>query len=225
MKPKASAQAANLSHAHDRSLAKRAKRGGTRGRPRSFDPEEVLDAMLRLFATHGFEGVTLPMMEEATGLTRPSLYRFFGDKEEVFLKAIDLHASRSAMMSPDIVGRAESLAQGIHDILVVTARGMTDPDRSPGCMILAGSLAGRPEHGPLIDEVAARRERYLEDLTRHLGRWLPLGPAVLVARSILAVMQGIAIQAQDGGTRKELEEVARFTAQGLAAGLTALLVD
>jgi AcrR family transcriptional regulator len=85
----------------------RAKRGWTPGRPRSFDPDEALDAILRLFAAHGYEGVTLPMMEEATGLSRPSLYWFFGPKDEVFVKAIDLHASRSAMMSPENVGRVE----------------------------------------------------------------------------------------------------------------------
>ncbi|MEM9282965.1 MAG: TetR/AcrR family transcriptional regulator [Verrucomicrobiota bacterium] len=58
------------------------------GRPKAFDPSEVLRAALQVFWTKGFEATSVSDLTEATGLGRQSLYNEFGDKERLFAEAI-----------------------------------------------------------------------------------------------------------------------------------------
>ena len=61
------------------------------GRPREFDVEEALSAALKVFWRKGYEGASLTDLTEAMGITRPSLYCAFGNKEALFKKALDLY--------------------------------------------------------------------------------------------------------------------------------------
>ena len=52
--------------------------------PSKVDDAELLDRLIQVFRTYGFEGASLSRISEATGLQRASLYhRFPGGKEEM----------------------------------------------------------------------------------------------------------------------------------------------
>ena len=63
----------------------------TRGRPREFCLDAALAAALRVFWSKGYGGASLTDLTEAMGVTRPSLYSAFGNKEALFRKALDLY--------------------------------------------------------------------------------------------------------------------------------------
>ena len=46
---------------------------------------------LHVFWSKGYEGASLTDLTEAMGITRPSLYAAFGNKESLFRKALDLY--------------------------------------------------------------------------------------------------------------------------------------
>lgn len=62
------------------------------GRPRSFDTEQALDAAVKAFLVHGYEGATLDHLTAAMGIGRPSLYAAFGDKRQLFGRALQRYA-------------------------------------------------------------------------------------------------------------------------------------
>ena len=62
-----------------------------RGRPREFCVDQALAKALRVFWEKGYDGTSLNDLTEAMGITRPSLYAAFGNKESLFRKALDLY--------------------------------------------------------------------------------------------------------------------------------------
>src|SRR5215210_3872796 len=66
------------------------------GRPRSFDESAVLDQAVELFWSRGYEGTSMADLEEHLGIGRQSLYNAFGDKQDLFLRALERYATRGA---------------------------------------------------------------------------------------------------------------------------------
>lgn len=64
-----------------------------RGRPRSFDRDEALDAAVLVFWGKGYDGSSIEDLTRAMGINRPSLYSTFGNKRDLFIEAIDRYAA------------------------------------------------------------------------------------------------------------------------------------
>src|SRR5690606_10983188 len=89
-----------------------------RGRPREFDPDQALASALGVFWSKGYEGTSMTDLTEAMGITKPSLYAAFGNKEALFSRALDLYEREKlayigeAMAAPTTKGVAEKLLRG-----------------------------------------------------------------------------------------------------------------
>ena len=66
------------------------------GRPRGFDEDAALDAAMRLFWQQGYEATGVADLTKAMGITTPSLYTAFGNKDELFRRAVDRYVSGPA---------------------------------------------------------------------------------------------------------------------------------
>jgi len=182
------------------------------GRPRAFDIEKALDEALLVFWRKGYEGTSLPDLTRAMGINRPSLYAAFGNKEQLFRKALDRYIAgpaahvRAALDEPTARAVAERLLYGNIQLL-------TKPGNPPGCLAVQAALACGAEGDCIRRELIARRAASEAALRRRFRRALREGdlaagadPAAL-ARYITTVAQGMAVQAAGGATRKELQQV------------------
>jgi AcrR family transcriptional regulator len=61
---------------------------------RQFDADLALDRALQVFWARGYEGAALPELTRAMGINRPSLYSAFGNKEQLFRKALEHYQAR-----------------------------------------------------------------------------------------------------------------------------------
>ncbi len=66
-----------------------AKEERSRGRPRRFDEEAVLDALTDLFWDKGYEATSMNDILKVSGLNRSSLYNTFGSKKNLFRRILD----------------------------------------------------------------------------------------------------------------------------------------
>ena len=66
------------------------------GRPQAFNPEEALDRAIEMFWAHGYEGVDVTGLRERN-VTKPALYRAFGDKPTLLLKAVERYARATVL--------------------------------------------------------------------------------------------------------------------------------
>lgn len=57
-------------------------------RPRSFEPDTALHAIKDVFWRKGYEATSMRDIEAETGLNKQSLYRLFGDKRGMYLRAL-----------------------------------------------------------------------------------------------------------------------------------------
>ena len=66
--------------------------------------ETIISKALELFAVQGYEGVSVNEICEAAGITKPTLYYYFGNKEGVFNAVIRDHYERlNAIISKNAV--------------------------------------------------------------------------------------------------------------------------
>ena len=193
-----------------------------KGRPREFDIDEALDRALRVFWRRGYEGATLPDLTEAMGINRPSLYAAFGCKEELFRKALDRYVEgpaafvREALNEPTARAVAERLLGGTIDLV-------TDRRNPRGCLIVQGALACGETAESVRQEVAARRvagevavrERF--ERARADGDLPAKADAADLARYVVTVMRGMAVQGAGGASRENLRRVAELALQAWPA--------
>jgi TetR/AcrR family transcriptional regulator, transcriptional repressor for nem operon len=69
------------------------------GRTKLFSDDEVINNVADVFATHGYGGTSISMLTDATGLGKQSLYNSFGDKQSLYLKAVDCATERYGEVS------------------------------------------------------------------------------------------------------------------------------
>lgn len=184
----------------------------TRGRPREFDPDKALASALRVFWLHGYEGASMAELTEAMGITKPSLYACFGNKEALFKKALDLYEKEklsyvgTALEAPTARGVAERLLTGA----LKTHCGGSDPQ---GCLGVISMVACTTEAASIRDHVIARRASSEAALVERLERAKAEGDlpdavdAKALAQCLLTVLQGLAVKAQGGTCRKDLQGV------------------
>src|ERR1700754_2125583 len=104
-------------------------------RPRKFDETEVVAAARDEFWTRGSAGTSLDDLTAATGLGRGSLYGAFGDKHELFLRALDDYCGNvSARVHADLRDGQGSA----YERLVGHIRAMANPSAAQarrGCLM------------------------------------------------------------------------------------------
>ncbi len=177
------------------------------GRPRGFDREAALDTAMRLFWRHGYEGVSFQQLTAVLGIAAPSLYAAFGNKEALYREALDRYSDMRGASDLSFMDESLSLREAVRLLLDGTAQGLLDPKGEIGCMLNTGMIASHPDHADLAHELAQRRAAFRQLLAAKIRHWVSPARANRLSRFIVAVMQGLAIQARDGYSLKDLRDV------------------
>lgn len=172
---------------------------------------------MRLFWRHGYEGVSIGDLTKEIGIAPPSLYAAFGSKAGLYREALDRYEEAFGCLNLTAVSSATSLAEAVRVLLEGAVRAVTQRDLERGCMISSGMIACHPDHATLARDAAARREAMCDRIAQALQPFAGLDEVRRLARHLAAVMQGISIQARDGATPAELQDIIEDVVSGVAA--------
>jgi AcrR family transcriptional regulator len=190
-----------------------------RGRPRNFDKAAALDAALKLFWRHGYEGTSMAMLTEAIGVNVASLYGAFGNKESLFVHCVEryselngdlYHESLKKKTARDV---AHSILEG--EVELVTRRGTPD-----GCLMIQGALTTSPDAEKIrqmMVQMRAMAQKWIADRFRQAvveGDLPPDADPAALACYLMTINSGLAVQAKSGVGKKQLLKVVELAMRG-----------
>ena len=180
-------------------------------RTKSFDPDAVLDKAVEVFWSRGFEAASVEDLVAGTGINRASLYGTFGDKKDLFLKAIDRYNDHSSIKATaETTAPVREVLENLFDGLIKRS---TD-GRYAGCLI-TNTVA---EFGSSDPDILARVRSSLAERENALDRLLRRGqeegdvPADADirarARHLLSTIQGIQVISKINPDPRALQKIA-----------------
>jgi AcrR family transcriptional regulator len=179
------------------------------GRPRSFDTDEALEHAMRVFWGQGYEGASLTDLTHAMGITRTSMYAAIGNKEDLFRKALERYTE-----GPASYGARALEEPTARQVAAAFLNGSVRATTRPGRLGVQGALAAGDPGSDARDALIAWRNEHtslLRDRFRQAvdeGDLPPDADPELLARYLMTVANGIAVQAAGGTAHDDLQQVA-----------------
>jgi AcrR family transcriptional regulator len=190
------------------------KQPARRGRPRLYDPDVALSRAIDVFWELGYAATSLDDLCAAMGMNRPSLYAAFGDKHQLFVRALGRYqeVARARFLTTLAADRPllPSLRQYFKGTLDRAFARETGPR---GCFMMSVATMEAAQD-PAIRSVVAAAMRALdagfEERFRVAIRQGELGRSadpVALARLASGLVHTLSVRARAGEARPTLEGI------------------
>lgn len=175
---------------------------------------------MQVFWKQGYDATSLKDLTDAMGISPPSLYAAFGNKQALFLEAVSSYAAthgayiQRALQEP-------TAAEAIERLLRTAAKLFSDPKVPSGCFIVLGALNCTPASAEVEDELRKMRRdterRVLERLRtgQEEGDLADDADPRAIAAFVSLMLNGMSIKARDGAKKRELDRMVDIALCGL----------
>ncbi|WP_413742884.1 TetR/AcrR family transcriptional regulator [Sodalis sp. RH15] len=180
------------------------------GRPREFDIDAAIDAVVPLFRERGFSSASITDISAAMQLSAGSIYKAFGDKRELFFRAFHRYTSTRHVQ---LQKRLETETMGfdkLRAMLIFYAETSHGEEGRRGCLVAASAIELATFDSAMADLVTSalhRVESTLRGLIR-LGQSdgsIPAGiDTEATACLLLSMLQGFRVIGKAGRARPEM---------------------
>jgi AcrR family transcriptional regulator len=181
-----------------------------RGRPLSFDRDAALERAMHVFWERGYEAASINELTSAMGITPPSLYTAFGDKERLFLEAIERYGKGPGGFGQRALAEEPSARGAIQRLLEEAATELTQSCHPLGCMMVMATANCSVAAEHVQTALAKRRALAVGTMQARLQRGIDEGElpastdAEALANFYATVYQGMSMQAKDGASKASL---------------------
>ena len=171
---------------------------------------------MHVFWERGYEAASVADLTAAMGITPPSLYTAFGDKEHLFLEAIEAYGKGPGGFGARALAEEPTARQAVQRLLEEGAVELTRDCQPHGCMMVTATTNCSVAAEHIQAALAKRRALYVKDMQHRIQRGIDKGElppgtdAYDLANFYTMVYQGMSMQAKDGASRESLLASARM---------------
>ncbi|MFA3791324.1 TetR/AcrR family transcriptional regulator [Aliiglaciecola sp. SL4] len=179
----------------------------TRGRPRKLDTQEGLKKALTLFQNYGFENVSVAELSATLNATATSIYATYGNKEALFLKALELYQTQFLTSLEKVLAESQNPSEMFRNSLEMCLEFYLNENRRSGCLILQGHLFCRNK--TLLSEISKLQNELQTRLKDRLQKLGSESPEEL-ADVLITLMGGIALSVKSESDEDKLYTTLEF---------------
>ena len=190
-------------------------------RPKSFDEDTVLDQAVQLFRERGYEGTSLADLEAHLGLGRQSLYNTFGDKQTLYLKALERYRHTTADEALAQLATPGAGLEGIRAFFRAAIATLTAPGERKSCLFVNTVLERGSQDADALKRCNHARDALERSFRRVLAQAkssgeLPGSLDVEAAATLLVIQHyGLNVLAKSGAMAEDLESAVEVLLAGL----------
>lgn len=189
-------------------------------RSKEFDEHVVLEKAMEQFWEKGYEKTSMSDLVAHMGIHRKSLYDTFGDKQALYLSAIDCYVQRSKERLAYVTahaGTAKQAIQGIFEHMIDSGA-----DNLHGCFLVNAATETAADNADVrtkMEQAFAQTEHLLEDLIcqgQQAGEFRTDYTAADMASFVHNTMLGIRVQARTLASRENMRRMAAMCLEMLS---------
>ncbi|MBU2880131.1 TetR/AcrR family transcriptional regulator [Aliiglaciecola lipolytica] len=187
----------------------------TSGRKREFDADKALDAAMHVFWQKGYVGASLMDLIDSMGISKPSMYRAFGNKESLFVKTTQRYIETKMKTHLKLLfEEGIPLKQRLKNHMMSIVDMQCSSEQAKGCYLvlcqseLASGAIPKEAEQLLVKAEAMPRQLYT-DLFESDAEAIQLGLNINAhanSLSLYTMLKGTASMARSGVTKSELEQ-------------------
>lgn len=187
------------------------------GRPREFDMNEALAAMMNVFWDKGYEGTSLSDLMEATGLQKGSIYKAFADKHDMFQQSLQYYVKQCHEDKRAVVAAADSPIEGVEEMLKkVIAESCGKANEYRGCLAVNSMMDAQAHDEAVVSILKSTISSSEKALTEVIEGGQQAGdirtdvPARELAEALYCYIAGMLATARISRTKARTERLVSF---------------
>ena len=192
-----------------------------KGRPRKFNEDDALKGAMLLFWEKGLSATSLDDLAQAMNMNRPSIYNAFGNKADIYRKALSKFCGQLDQGLEETLETIPSLHQGLLGFFNHAIEAYCQTQPAMGCLMICTAPSEAFSHPEVGEDLQGLISRLDEALTQRLRRAqgdgeIPADVTPELAASLLqATLQTLALRARAGASKQELVDIAAYAVERL----------
>lgn len=185
-----------------------------RGRPREYDHDAALGQAMEVFWDRGFAATSLDDLGAAMGMNRPSMYAAFGDKHELFVKALEFYRDAGQGALPSLLDPERPLLASLRALFsMLLATYLSGEDAARGCLmftVAAAEATKDPVVRALVTDATRTFDAAFEgrfEVARTRGELAATADPAALAKLASGLVHTLAVRACCGEKKSSLEGV------------------
>lgn len=186
-------------------------------RPKEFDKEEALEKAMNVFWCRGYEATSMQELVDAMGIKRQSLYDTFGDKHQLYLRALDRYRSEQETQLLALLNAPGQIKEKLRKIFDEIIKDSINDNTRRGCFMNNAMAEMTARDAQTAERAVSNMNNFEKTLEKALrlaqknGEITEAHDATALARYFFNALNGLRVVAKTSSDKRVLEDIVKVT--------------